>query len=335
VGTAHHIPGGDEAARDSAGRETMFRRSRISVRVASAAVGLATALTLAACGGSGDDKSPAAAPAGDAAAAASGYKLTQATTFPASPTLDKIRQRGELVVGTKFDQPLFGLQNPTNSKIEGFDAEIARLVSIRIFGSPDKVKFVESVSKNREPFLQQGRVDIVAATYTINDARKKLVDFAGPYYVAGQDIMVKSDNTAIKGVADLNGKKVCTAEGSTSEKNLRAQAPTADVVLVDTYSACAEQLTDGRVDAVTTDNVVLLGLISQAKDDFKLVGTTFTSEPYGIGLPKGDDGFRAFLNDTLEEIFKNGDWAAAFTSTVGTVATATPATPTIDRYLAG
>jgi glutamate transport system substrate-binding protein len=298
-------------------------------------VGLAAviALTFAACGG-GSDPGPGAAPAGTAKAT-SGYKMTQATAFPASATLDRIRQRGELIVGTKFDQPLFGLQNPTTGKVEGFDTEIARLLSIRIFGSPDKVKFVETVSKNREPFIQQGKVDVVVATYTINDARKKLVDFAGPYYVAGQDIMVKSDNTAIKGVADLNGKKVCTAEGSTSEKNLRAQAPTADVVLVDTYSACAEQLTDGRVDAVTTDNVVLLGLISQAKDDFKLVGTTFTSEPYGIGLPKGDDGFRAFLNDTLEEIFKNGDWAAAFTSTVGTVATATPATPTIDRYLAG
>ncbi|MDT3440615.1 glutamate ABC transporter substrate-binding protein [Pseudofrankia sp. BMG5.37] len=311
----------------------MFRRSRLSARLSSVTVGLAAALalTLAACGGGGGDSGPAAV---GAATPAGGYKLTQATDFPASPTLDKIRQRGEIIVGTKFDQPLFGLQNPTNDKIEGFDTEIARLLSIRIFGSPDKIQFLQTVSKNREPFIQQGKVDIVIATYTINDARKKLVDFAGPYYTAGQDIMVKSDNTAIRGVADLNGKKVCTVEGSTSEKNLREKAPTADVVLVDTYSSCAEQLIDGRVEAVTTDNVVLLGLISQHKDDLKLVGTTFTTEPYGIGLTKGDDAFRTFVNDTLEEAYQNGDWAKAFQSTVGKVAPTVPTTPTIDRYTA-
>ncbi|ADP82294.1 glutamate ABC transporter substrate-binding protein [Pseudofrankia inefficax] len=311
----------------------MFARTRLSARVSAVTVGLAAAiaLTLAACGGS--DPGPGAAPAGTAKAT-SGYKMTQATAFPASATLDRIRQRGELIVGTKFDQPLFGLQNPTTGKIEGFDTEIARLLSIRIFGSPDKVKFVETVSKNREPFIQQGKVDVVVATYTINDARKKLVDFAGPYYTAGQDIMVKAGDTTVHGVTDLNGKKVCTVEGSTSETNLRAKAPGASVVLVDTYSSCAEQLLDGRVDAVTTDNVVLLGLVSQHKDALKLVGTAFTSEPYGIGLIKGDDGFRAFLNDTLDEAYRNGDWASAFRSTVGTVATTVPATPTIDRYVA-
>ncbi|OHV30765.1 MULTISPECIES: glutamate ABC transporter substrate-binding protein [Pseudofrankia] len=312
----------------------MSRRSRLSARLSAIAVGLAAtlALTLAACGDD-DGSGPGASPAGGATPA-SGYKLTQATDFPASPSLDEIRKRGEIIVGTKFDQPLFGLQNPTNDKIEGFDTEIARLLSIRIFGTPDKVKFLETVSKNREPFIQQGKVDVVIATYTINDARKKLVDFAGPYYTAGQDIMVKSSDTAIKGVTDLNGKKVCTVEGSTSEKNLRAKAPTADVVLVDTYSSCAEQLTDGRVDAVTTDNVVLLGLISQHKDTLKLVGKTFTTEPYGIGLTKGDDAFRTFVNDTLAATYQNGDWAKAFQSTVGKVATSVPTTPTIDRYTA-
>lgn len=315
----------------------MFTRSRLSVRLSSVVVGLAAgmALTLAACGGSNGDAGPGAAPASaGGAASGSGYKMTQATAFPASATLDRIRQRGQLIVGTKFDQPLFGLQNPTTGKVEGFDTEMARLLSIRIFGTPDKVKFVETVSKNREPFLQQGKVDVVVATYTINDARKKLVDFAGPYYTAGQDIMVKSGDTTIQGVTDLNGKKVCTVEGSTSETNLRAKAPSAQVVLVDTYSACAEQLLDGRVDAVTTDNVVLLGLVSQHKDALRLVGSTFTTEPYGIGLMKGDEGFRAFLNDTLEQSYRDGDWAMAFQSTVGTVAPTTPTTPTIDRYAA-
>jgi glutamate transport system substrate-binding protein len=258
--------------------------------------------------------------------------MKKASSLPASPTLDAIKKRGKIIVGTKYDQPLFGQQNPTNNKLEGFDTEMARLVSIRIFGDPNKIEFVESVSKNREPFIQQGKVDMVAATYTINDKRKKVVDFAGPYYVAGQDIMVKSGDSSINSVTDLNGKKVCTVEGSTSEENVKTKAPQAQVTALDTYSACAEALGDGRVVAETTDNVILLGLISQNKDAYKLVGKPFTQEPYGLGMKKGDTGFRNFLNDTLEESYRNGDWAKAFASTAGTVEKSTPQPPAVDRY---
>ena len=195
------------------------------------------------------------------------------------------------------------------------------------------MQFTETPSKVREARIQQGAVDMVVATYTINDERKQQVDFAGPYYVAGQDIMVRADNEDIQGVEDLNGKKVCSVQGSTSIDNVREQAPQADLsITFDVYSLCAEALRDGRVEAVSTDNVILLGLIDASGDEFKLVGNRFTEEPYGIGVRKGDDEFRAFINDRLEEIYANGDWAAAYEATVGRVEETTPEPPPVDRY---
>ncbi|GAC1327446.1 MAG: glutamate ABC transporter substrate-binding protein [Mycobacteriales bacterium] len=299
-------------------------------RLAVASSLAAVALTAAACGG-GSSSSPGASSSKDTGGGA-GYAMTQVKTLPSSPQLDAIKARGKLIVGTKFDQPLFGLKNPTSSKLEGFDTEMGRLLAKRIFGDESKVDYVETVSKNREAFLTNSNVDVVIATYTINDARKMLVGFAGPYYVAGQDIMVKKSNTAIKSVTDLNGKKVSSVQGSTSEKNVRAQAPQATVLLFDTYAAAAEALKDGRVDAESTDNVILLGLVDKNPDDFKLVGNTFTKEPYGIGVKKEDTVFRGFVNDMLDESYKNGDWKKAYAKTAGKVDKSNPSPPALDRY---
>ena len=257
--------------------------------------------------------------------------------FDEGTTMARLQKAGKIKVGVKFDQPGFGLKNPTSGDVEGFDVEIAKLIAARIFGGEaadqtENIEFIESVSKNREPFIQDGTVDIVVATYTINDARKQVIDFAGPYFVAEQDIMVKADNTDIKGVDSLGGKKVCTAKGSTSEKNVRAKAPTAEVVLFDTYSQCAEQLTDGRVDAVTTDNTILAGLVQASSGAFKLVEKPFSEEPYGIGVKKGDDDMRTFINDVLEEIFESGEWEDAFEATLGEIGLKTPEAPKVDRY---
>jgi glutamate transport system substrate-binding protein len=280
------------------------------------------ALLGAACGDNGNDNE------------AKSTTTAAVPRFAAGTTMAKLQAKGKIVVGTKYDQPGFGLRNPTTGQIEGFDVEIAKKIAERIFGpgGGSKVEFVEAVSKNREPYIQNGTVDIVVATYTINDARKQVVDFAGPYFVAKQDIMVKKDDTSIKGVSDLNGKKVCTVSGSTSEKNVRAKAPTASVTLFDTYSKCAEALTDGRVVAVTTDNTILAGLVQASNGAFKLVENPFSDEPYGVGLKKGDDAFRSFLNSALETMFKNGDWAKAFEATLGKLGLKTPTPPTVDRY---
>ena len=257
--------------------------------------------------------------------------------FEEGTAMAAIQEKGKLVVGTKYDQPGFGLRNPTTQELEGFDIEIAELIAQQIFGGTKeeaaaKIEFKEAVSKNREPFIQNGDVDIVVATYTINDARKEVVDFAGPYFVAEQDIMVKSDNTDIKSVDDLNDEKVCTVKGSTSEKNLKAKAPQAEVTLFDTYSQCAEALTDGRVTAVTTDNTILAGLVQASGGQFKLLKAPFSEEPYGIGLKKGDDAFRNFINDVLEDTYESGEWEEAFTSTLGAIGLDTPEPPDVDRY---
>jgi glutamate transport system substrate-binding protein len=260
-----------------------------------------------------------------------------APSFAAGTTMAAIQGKGKVVVGVKYDQPGFGQRNPTNNQIEGFDVEIGKLMAVGIFGGTvadlgPKAEFVETVSRNREPFIQNGNVDIVIATYTINDARKQVVDFAGPYFVARQDIMVKSTDTSIKSVADLNGKKVCTAAGSTSERNLRAQAPQADLLLFSGYSECGQALTDGRVVAVSTDAPILAGLVQQSGGQFKLVKAPFSDEPYGIGLKKGDDAFRTFLNNRLEQIYASGEWAAAFQKTLGAIGLDVTSPPPVDRY---
>ena len=289
----------------------------------------AVALVAAGCGD--DDEGDDAGAGGDTSAAAT------APEFPAGSTMARIQERCEIVVGTKFDQPLFGLKNPTNDEIEGFDVEIATLIAEGIFGEGNaegKVQFTETPSKIRETRIEQGRVDMVVATYTINDERKQQVGFAGPYYVAGQDIMVRADNSDIAGVEDLNGKKVCSVQGSTSIDNVREQAPQADLsITFDVYSLCAEALADDRVEAVSTDNVILLGLINEEGGDaFKLVGAPFTEEPYGIGVKRGDTEFRDFINDRVEEMYADGSWASAFEATVGVVEDETPEPPPVERY---
>jgi glutamate transport system substrate-binding protein len=281
-------------------------------------IALALTLTLAACGG--DDNG------GDGGAANEGASFAEGTTMA------RLNQAGTVTVGTKFDQPLFGLKN-LEGKPEGFDVEIAKLIAGELGIAADKISFVEAVSANREPFIQQDKVDFVVATYTINDKRKQVVDFAGPYYVAGQDIMVAKNNPeAIKGPDDLAGKKVCSVTGSTPAENIRTNYPDAQLTEFDVYSKCAEALKNGQVQAVTTDNVILLGLIDQDPEAFELVNKPFTEEPYGIGLKKGDTAFRSFINDTLDKLYQDGRWLAAWDATAGKVAPEKPTPPTIDRY---
>ena len=285
-----------------------FRRA-----AAAAAAAPLLALGLAACGGD-DDKTDAAS--------------TDAT-FAAGTTMERLNKASAVTVGTKFDQPLFGLKNLKGIP-EGFDVEIAKIVAGGLSVSADKIKWVESVSANREPFIQQGRVDMVVATYTMNDKRKKVVDFAGPYYTAGQDIMVKKGNPlGITGPEKMAGKRVCSVDGSTPAQNIRDKYPQAKLTLFDVYTKCAAALKNGQVDAVSTDNVILLGLIDKDKEAFELVNKPFTSEPYGIGLKQGDAAFCKFVNDTLKKAFDDGSWKKAWDDTAGKVAGAAPTPPTL------
>lgn len=250
--------------------------------------------------------------------------------FEAGTTMAALAEAGKITVGTKFDQPLFGLLNPETNTPEGFDVEIAKLIATKLGIAEDGITWTETVSANREPFIQNGEVDIVVATYTINDKRKEVVSFAGPYYEAGQSILVLAGNPeSIEGPDDLAGKKVCSVSGSTSEANLTELGAT--VVPTDTYSNCLEPLRTGAVVAVSTDNVILAGLAAQNEGEFEIAGEPFTAEPYGIGLAHDDTAFRMWINDVLEEAFKDGTWTELWEATAGTVLP-TPEPPAVDRY---
>ncbi len=257
--------------------------------------------------------------------------MATGANFPADSTMAKLASAGTLRVGTKFDQPLFGLKG-LDGKPVGFDVEVAKIVAAKLGIPADKITYTETPSKIREDVLVNKQVDMVVATYTINDARKQKVSFAGPYYVAGQDLMVKADNTAITGPDSLKAAnaRVCSVSGSTPAKNIATYVDPANIVLFDVYSKCADALRNGQVEAVTTDNVILSGLVSTSQGAFKLVGKTFTKEPYGIGIAKGDTAFCQFVNDALKSSVDDGTYAAAWKSTVGSVQTEVPALPTAD-----
>ena len=261
-------------------------------------------------------------------------EVQEEVSFGAGTTMAELNEAGTITVGTKFDQPGFGLRNPQTQQPEGFDVEIAKIIAAELGIPEDGIEFVETVSANREPFIQNGQVDIVAATYTINDQRKQVVDFAGPYYIAGQDIMVAKGNPeGIEGPEDLAGKTVCSVEGSTPAQRIRDEYPEAQLTTFDVYSKCADALANGQVQAVTTDNVILTGLVAGSNGAFELVDNPFTEEPYGIGLAKGDDEFRNFINDVLEQSFEDGSWAEAWDRTAGAITgTEAPEPPQVDRY---
>lgn len=284
-----------------------------SMRLMSLVPAAALLLSLTACGGDDDDT---ATPADN-------------PSFAAGSRMAEIASAGKLTVGTKFDQPLFGLKG-LSGKPEGFDVEIAKLIAAKLGISEDKITFVESVSANREPFLEQKKVDMVVATYTINDKRDLKVDFAGPYFVAGQDILVAKGNPkGITGPESLKGKKTCSVSGSTPAATMQEKygLTTSELSLVDAYTKCRDALSNGQVDALTTDNVILSGYVDQAPDKFELIGKPFSQEPYGIGIPEGQESFCDFINQTLKAAVADGSYEKAFKATAGKVIETTPTLP--------
>jgi glutamate transport system substrate-binding protein len=255
-------------------------------------------------------------------------------SFEAGTTMAKLADAGAVKIGTKFDQPGFGLANLEGDP-EGFDVEIGKIIAAKLGIADDKITWVESPSKVREENIEQGKADMVIATYTINDERKKRITFAGPYYEAGQQLMVKSDNSAITGPDSLKSNpdaKVCSVTGSTPSENIKEYlASDKQLVLFDVYSKCADALRTGQVDVVTTDNVILLGFVGDSDGAFKVVGDRFTKEPYGIGIKKADTKFCTFINETLKAASDDGSYAKAWDDTAGKVEGAIkPTLPTAD-----
>ncbi|MEV8312260.1 glutamate ABC transporter substrate-binding protein [Streptomyces flavidovirens] len=260
------------------------------------------------------------------------YRVAKDFRLPGSSTWQKAKRRGRLVVGAKEDQPYMGEKDPATGVYSGFDIEIAKMVSASLGFDPKTIRFRTIASANRETALQNGQIDYYVGTYTINDNRKKLVGFAGPYYMAGQSLLVRTDENDINGPQDLDGKRVCSAAGSTPFQRIEADYPKADLVAYDTYSVCVDNLLTFQVDAVTTDDTILMGYAAKVPDELKVVGKPFSEEPYGIGVPRADNALRFAIDDALAAHEKNGDWQKAYDATLGLSGRKATPPPPIDRY---
>jgi glutamate transport system substrate-binding protein len=238
----------------------------------------------------------------------------------------------KLVVGTKFDQPGLGLKKPDGT-MTGFDVDVARYVAKELGYSEDQIEWKESPSAQRETLIENDQVKYIVATYSITDKRKEKVDFAGPYLLTGQSLLVTAGNTDITGPESLqDNKKLCSVTGSTPAQRIKDKYPGVQLQQYDTYSACVEALKNGAIDAVTTDEVILAGYAAQSPGTFKIVGKPFSEERLGIGLKKDDAELRAKINDALEKMEKDGAWKAAFDKNLGPAGITAPEPPRIDRY---
>lgn len=290
---------------------------KISTRFA--ALGAAALLTLAACGDAGDETTEAAN---------NDYEVVDSPEFDAGTRMAEIAEAGKVKIGVKFDQPGIGFKAAGSDEPTGFDPEMGKIIAGQLGLEPKDIDWVETISDNREPFLQNGTVDFVIASYSITDERRQVVGQAGPYYLTGQQLLVAADSD-VKGPEDLKGQKVCSVTGSTPIKTIEEKYDVTPAGF-DTYSECVEQLKNGSVDAVTTDGSILLGYAAQDPDALKVVGEPFSEERYGIGYSKDSPELCTFLNDTLTKAFENGSWEDAFDATLGKSGNEVPEAPKLD-----
>lgn len=286
-----------------------FSRTKAAV----AAVGLS--LVLAACGGDGGETD---------------VEVADNPEFEAGTKMAELADAGEITIGVKYDQPGIGFQEPGADAPSGFDIEIGRILAAALGIEGDNIKWEETVSENREPFLQKDRVDLVIASYSITDERRAVVGQAGPYYVTGQQLLVREeDKDSITKPEDTEGKKVCSVSGSTSLQRMEDEYGASPVPFA-TYSECVDQLENGTVDAVTTDGAILLGYAAENPDELEVVGEPFSEERYGVGYNKDATEMCQFITDTLQEAMDDGTWAEAFEATLGESGVETPEPPTMD-----
>lgn len=220
-------------------------------------------------------------------------------------------------IGIKFDQPGLGLKE--GDTYTGMDVDVAEYVAESLGYSTDQIEWVQAPSAQRESLIENGQVDYVVATYSITDERAEKVDFAGPYFIAGQDLLVRSDDDSIKGIDDLADKKLCSVTGSTSAQNVKDEVPDVNLQEFGTYSECVAALAAGSIDAVTTDDTILAGYASQEDYAGKLmvVGAPFSTENYGIGLKKGETDMCNDITDAITSMIDDGTWQTIVDDNLG------------------
>ena len=288
------------------------------MRTRLAALGAAAALILASCGNAGQEESN---PVDNK------VQANAASQFAKGSAMYGIAKAGKVKIGVKYDQPGLGFKRAGEQIPTGFDVEIGKILAAKLGIPANKVTWTETISDNREPFLQKGTVDFVVATYSITDERRAVVGQAGPYYVTGQQLLVKK-GSPIKSVADVKGKEVCSVTGSTSLKQVEEKG--AKGRGFETYSQCRDQVLDGAVPAMTTDGSILLGYAAQNPDELAVVGKPFSEERYGVGYNKDKPELCTFIVDTLTAAEKDGTWAKAFEATLGKSGVKTPTPPKMD-----
>lgn len=316
--------------------------SRRSVLGAGGATALA--LALAACSDTGSDGKSVAQSSASASGGSESYDsiinsgpVASDDEVSASTWASAVKKAGTFKIGGTKTNQVFSLEDPTTGKVTGFDAAISQLLARYVLGGDDAASLVEitqATSDTRETLLENGSVEAVFATYTITPARAEKITFAGPYYESGQTVLVKADNSKITGVKSLtSGVKVAVQANSTSVQAVTEHAPDAEQVQFETDSDCVAAVEAGQVDAYVMDEAVLLATVA-SNDKVKLVGKPFTTEPYGIGLPKDSDG-QAFVNAFLAKIDEDGTWAKVWNNTIGSITHGTAPEPPVIGSIEG
>jgi glutamate transport system substrate-binding protein len=250
-----------------------------------------------------------------------------ADEFEDGTRMKELAESGDITIGVKYDQPGIGFKGATDDMPKGFDPEMGKILAADLGIAPEEITWKETISDNREPFLESGEVDLVIASYSITDERREVVGQAGPYYVTGQQLLVRSDSD-IESLADVKGTEVCSVTGSTSLENIEAEG--ARPRGFDTYSECVDQVLSGTVDAMTTDGAILLGYAAENPDELKVVVEPFSEERYGVGYSKDSPEMCEWINSTIEESYESGAWEEGFQATLGQADVETPDQPELD-----
>jgi glutamate transport system substrate-binding protein len=276
------------------------------------------ALSLAACGDAGDDTEGA------------DVEVTEnaADNFDDGTRMKELAEDGSVKIGVKYDQPGLGFKDAASDIPTGFDVEMAKVLAASLGIDPNSdVEWIETISDNREPFLQDGTVDLVLASYSITDERRQVVGQAGPYLVTGQQLLVTEDSD-VESVDDLQGQEVCSVTGSTSLDNVEAEGM--KPVGFDTYSECVEKVLDGTVQAMSTDGTILAGYAAQNEGELKVVGEEFSEERIGVGYSQDYPEMCQWIVDTITEAYENGTYEEAFNATLGPSGVEVPELPEMD-----
>ncbi len=281
--------------------------------------GATVMLALAACGDAGSDDGGEGVDVEVAENAAD--------EFEDGTKMKELAEAGEITIGVKYDQPGIGFKGAADDMPKGFDPEMAKVLAADLGIAAEDINWKETISDNREPFLQSNEVDLVLASYSITDERREVVGQAGPYYVTGQQFLVRSDSD-ISSLEDVAGTEVCSVTGSTSLAN--AEAEGARPRGFDTYSECVDQVLSGTVDAMTTDGAILLGYAAENPDELKVVVEPFSEERYGVGYSQDSPEMCEWINSTIEEAYESGAWEDAFQATLGEAGVETPEQPELD-----